>query len=119
MQGYEIVYVLDPNVTEEWVTSFQTKVDETLSTNGGKVMDKVTWGRRKLAYRVKKREYGIYNLLYTDRSPEALKALETMFRYDENLIKWMTVSVEDVNAEKMAFDKLISEGSAAETLTEK
>jgi small subunit ribosomal protein S6 len=76
------------------------------------------WGRRKLAYEVKKREYGFYHLLYLDRTPDALRALENSFRIDDTILKWMSVAVDDVNKEMADFDKLRSEGSIAQTLTD-
>jgi small subunit ribosomal protein S6 len=82
------------------------------------VVHHTVWGRRKLAYEVNKREYGIYHLLYLDKSPQALRAMENSFRIDESVIKWMSVAVDDVDKELQAFQKLMSDGSIAQTLTE-
>ena len=67
---------------------------------------------------VNKRLYGAYHLLYLDRSPQALWALEKSLRIDEHVLKWLSVAVADVNIEFEAFEKLKRDGSIAQTLTE-
>jgi len=111
MEGYESIFIFDPNLSEEEQQGTLARFKDTLEGQGGKLVHQVTWGRRKLAYPVKKREYGVYHLLYTDRTPEAIKALENQYRFDENVIKWMTVAVEDVDAEVEKFERLKTQGS--------
>ena len=119
MQGYESIFIMDPNVTEEVQKGLLEKLNKAASDNGGNVVHSTLWGRRKLAYPVKKRDFGIYHVLYTDRSPGALKAIETIYRFDESVLKWQTVAVEDVETEFNKFEKLRSEGSVAESLTDR
>jgi small subunit ribosomal protein S6 len=119
MQGYESVIILDPNVTEEDQQGLLVRLKETVAGEGGSVVHEVPWGRRKLAYPVKKRDYGIYHLLYLDHSPNALTALERVLRYDDKVIKWMTVSVEDVDGEFGKFEKLKVDGSFAQNLSDR
>jgi small subunit ribosomal protein S6 len=118
MQGYESMIILDPEASEEAQKELIEKFKSLVGSNGGQVVHHATWGRRKLAYEVKKREYGVYHLLYLDRTPEALRALENAFRIDDNVLKWMSVAVDDVGKEFQDFEKLKSEGSIAQTLTE-
>lgn len=118
MQGYESVVILDPETSDEAQKELIDKYTALVGSNGGQVLHHVVWGRRKLAYEVKKREYGIYHLLYLDKTPEALRAMENSFRLDDAVIKWMSITVEDVTKELQAFEKLKSEGSIAQTLTE-
>ena len=116
MKGYEIIYILDPNTGEEARTQFNERVKGIISGNGGQVLHETSWGRRKLAYRMKKRDYGIYEVLYTSHAPGALKEMETQLRFSENIIKWQSVAVPDVDAEFTAFEKLRSEGSLAKQI---
>jgi len=119
MQGYESVIILDPNVTDEEQQGLLAKFKETFTGNGGNVVHEAPWGRRKLAYPVKKRDYGIYHLLYLDHAPKALGELERVLRYDDNVIKWMTVTVEDVESEFDKFEKLKTDGSFAQNLSDR
>jgi small subunit ribosomal protein S6 len=116
MKGYEIIFILDPNTGDETRTQVMDRVKSILATHGGKIVHEIAWGRRKLAYRVRKREYGIYEVIYVDHVPAALKELETQFRFSEDIIKWQSVSVDDVDAELAAFDKLRNEGSLAKQI---
>lgn len=116
MKGYEIIFILDPNTGDEARTQVMERVKSIVSANGGNIVHELSWGRRKLAYRVKKRDYGMYQVLYLDRAPAALKELESQFRFSEDIIKWQSVAVEDVNAEVAAFEKLRTEGSLAKQI---
>lgn len=116
MQGYESIFILDPEVSEAQQTELTDKFKSLVTGQGGQVLHHAVWGRRKLAYEVKKREYGIYHLFYLDRTPAALQALEYQFRIDDNVIKYLTVGVEDVEKEHAAFEQMRSEGSLAQKL---
>jgi small subunit ribosomal protein S6 len=119
MQGYESVVILNPDLNDEEATGLLDKLKGVVTTQGGEVVRHTVWGRRKLAYEVEKKEYGNYHLLYLSHHPEALKALETQFRFEENVIKWLSVAVEDVDDEAVKFDKLVTEGSVSQTLTDR
>ena len=118
MQGYESILIFDPETTDEAQQQLIEKYKGLIGSAGGQVRHHVVWGRRKLAYEVKKREFGIYHLLYLDHAPDALRALENSFRIDDNVLKWMSVAVDDVDQELQAFEKLRTEGSLAQTLSE-
>jgi len=119
MQGYESIFILDPNATDEAQTSLLDKFKGIIEGQGGRIVQHAKWGRRKLAYEVKKRSHGIYHLFYIDHAPKAVKALESQLRLEENVLKWMSVAVEDVEAEHAAFEKLRTQGSLSQTLTER
>ena len=119
MEGYESIIILDPNATEEDQQGLLGKFKDTVEEQGGQIVHQTPWGRRKLAYPVKKREYGYYHLIYLDRTPVAVSALERALHFDENVLKWMTVAVEDVDEEFNKFEKLKSEGSIAQNLSDR
>ena len=118
MQGYESIFILDPDSTQEQQDGLLDKLKSIVGNNGGQVVHHAQWGRRKLAYEVKKRQYGIYHLFYLDGAPQALKALETQYRLEDGVLKWLSVAVEDVNIEHDKFEKLKSEGTIAQNMTE-
>jgi small subunit ribosomal protein S6 len=119
MKGYEIIFILDPNTSDDGQKQILDKVKTTISGHGGEVVHEATWGRRKLAYPVGKREYGIYHLLYTNRTPSALKEAESQFRFSEDVLKWLSVAVEDVQKEFTDFERLKSEGSMARQIADR
>ncbi|MDH4120372.1 MAG: 30S ribosomal protein S6 [Deltaproteobacteria bacterium] len=111
MQGYETVVVLQPNVTETEQKDLLEKFSGVVKTHGGKVVGAATWGRRKLGYTVGKHDYGIYHLLYLDRTPASLKELDTQLRHNESVILWQSVAVNDVQKEMADFERLKTEGT--------
>jgi small subunit ribosomal protein S6 len=119
MLGYEAVFILDPNAPDEVQTGLLDKFKAIVEGQGGKIVQHAKWGRRKLAYEVKKRTHGIYHLFYISHAPKAVKALESQFRIEENVLKWLSVAVEDVEGEHAAFEKLRTQGSLSQTLTER
>jgi small subunit ribosomal protein S6 len=119
MKGYEIVFILDPNTSEDGQKQILDKVKTVLAGNGGEVLHEASWGRRKLAYPVSKREYGIYHLLFTNHAPAALKEAESQFRFSEDVLKWMSVSVEDVDKEFTDFERLKAEGSLSRQIADR
>lgn len=118
MQGYESIVILDPDVTQEQQDGLIDKFKGLVSSNGGQVVHHNLWGRRKLAYEIKKRSHGIYHLFYLDRTPEALQALENQLRIEDNVIKWLSLKVDDVDKEQQNFERLKNEGTIARTLSE-
>lgn len=119
MQGYETILVLDPDLNEDQQNELLDKFKTIVTNEGGQFVEHITWGQRKLAYMVKKRSHGLYHLLYTSRHGPSLKAMETQFRYEEGVLKWLSVTVEDLEKEKEKFNKLVSDGSLAQTLSER
>ncbi len=119
MKGYEIVFIVDPNVTDEGQQELLAKAKDLYTGAGGEVVHESNWGRRKLAYRVKKLDYGIFHLLYVSRAKEALRELENQFRFSPEVIKWQTVAVDDVDQEHEAFEQLRNEGSLAQKISDR
>ena len=119
MNGYESVFILNPSATEEAQNKLLDKVTQVVENNGGKVVHKTTWGRRRMAFPIKKQIYGNYHLFYLNRAPAALKEMETQFRYSDEVLAWQSVAVNDINTEYEAFEKLKSEGSLSQKITER
>jgi small subunit ribosomal protein S6 len=92
---YEVMFILRPDVVEEdadkLIAGFSTNV-----TNGGgtvKTVDKM--GRRKLAYAVQKFNDGFYVLLTIEASGPVVLELERRLRVTEQVIKFITVRIDE------------------------
>ncbi|MDH5751733.1 MAG: 30S ribosomal protein S6 [Deltaproteobacteria bacterium] len=118
MQGYESIFILDPEVNQDQQKGLLEKFKSIVDKNGGSIVHHDEWGRRKLAYEVKKRSHGVYHMFYLDNTPDALRALENQFRLEDDVIKWLSVSVEDVEEEFGKYKKLKSEGTIAQNMIE-
>ena len=89
MRNYELVCVIQPDLDETAFNGVLEKVKSWISDSGGTV-DKVdTWGRRKLAYIIKKHREGQFVLLNMTMNPTATAELQRNLRYQEPIIRHM------------------------------
>ena len=95
MRKYETFFIVDPELTEEAYTLAGEKLKGIVSTNGGTVLNYVSWGKKKLAYPVKKRNQGLYILMEYAGGAELVAELERNMRLDERVLKFITVKLED------------------------
>ena len=97
MRTYELMYILDPRVSDEEETSIQTDVKNLLTANGGEVVREEAWGRRKLAYEIDKLKEGKYTLLYLAGAPEELniREVELRMRQNDNVLRYLTVRTDE------------------------
>lgn len=95
MRIYEEMFIIRPDAAEEEVNAYVEQVKQVISGGGGTV-DKVDqWGKRKLAYRVAKREEGIYVLVQFSSAPEVVKELERRLRVSDLVLKYLTVRIDE------------------------
>ncbi|MBK8616589.1 MAG: 30S ribosomal protein S6 [Anaerolineales bacterium] len=89
MRKYELICVIQPDLDEAAFNGVVEKVKGWISDSGGTV-DKVDiWGRRKLAYIIKKQREGQFVLLNMTMSPAATSELERNLRFQETLLRHM------------------------------
>jgi small subunit ribosomal protein S6 len=91
LRGYELILIVDPEVTEDEVGTVTNKVTETIAQLQGKVVKVEKWGKRKLAYKVKKNPKGYYVILYFMASPQTLKEIERTLRYNEKILRYQMI----------------------------
>jgi small subunit ribosomal protein S6 len=89
MRNYELVCIFQPELDE---TAFKGGVERVSSwvTEAGGSVDKVeVWGRRRLAYHIRKHSEGQYVLLNISLEPKAASGLERNIRYLETVLRHM------------------------------
>ena len=94
MNKYESVVIINPNVDEEGVKALVEKFSA-LINNDGKVEKVDSLGKRKLAYEVKKQKEAYYEVFYFEANPELISELERNYRITDEVIKFMTMKVEE------------------------
>ncbi len=97
MRIYEILFIIRPDVPEEEIDASIEPLKNVITASGG-VVDKVDkWGKRKLAYRVRKHREGYYVLLQfsTEKGSETVKELERRLRVSDTVIKFLTVRIDE------------------------
>jgi small subunit ribosomal protein S6 len=90
---YEILLIFDPRPTEEEVTALLTKLQETLKTLGGEVTKAESWGRRRLAYEIRKQREGTYAVIECRAEPAAVKEFARQLTLNEQVLRHFTTRV--------------------------
>ncbi len=88
---YDVIYILDPNATAEEMTAVSTKVEQIVTDFKGTVLKKDDWGKRRLAYMVKKHREGHYVFFHLSISTEAIAEVTRNLRLLEKVIKFSVV----------------------------
>ncbi len=90
MNNYETVFIVTPVLSESQVQEVADKFQGVITENGGQVMSVENWGLKKLAYTIQKKTTGFYILVeFTGEGP-IIEALETQYRRDERIIRFLT-----------------------------
>ncbi len=95
MRKYETFFIADPDLPDESISAVDNKVQSVVTSNGGEVLTYVPWGKRKLAYAIRKRTRGLYVLMEYAGGPGLVSELERNLRIDERILKFITVMLED------------------------
>ncbi len=94
MNQYETVFILTPVLSDEQMKETVAKFKTLLTDNGAEIVNEETWGLKKMAYAIQKKSTGFYCLLEFKAEPELVKTLETGYRRDEKVIRFMTVKLD-------------------------
>ncbi|MEO3429642.1 30S ribosomal protein S6 [Pelagibius sp. CAU 1746] len=96
MAFYECVLIARQDVSASQVESLVADYTKILEDNGGRVAGSEYWGLRTLAYRIKKNRKGHYQMLRIEAPAAALHELERNMRLSDDVIRYMTVRVEEL-----------------------
>ena len=99
---YETVFILTPVLSDAQMKEAVEKFSKVITDNGGSIVNTEEWGLRKLAYPIAKKSTGFYTLIEFDADPKSIKKLETSYRRDERVIRFLTFRLDKYAAEYAA-----------------
>lgn len=99
---YEAVYIVDPDMGEEQVSTTTNRYKQIIETNGGTVAKIDVWERRRLAYAIKGRTEGIYVVMHFSGPAAAESELRRIFQISEDQIRAMIVRQDEDAASPLA-----------------
>lgn len=91
---YETTFILNPELSEGEYKEAVSKYVQMIKDNEGKVHNIEHWGMRKLAYPVRKKTNGYYAYIEFRAYPEFVLELEQNYRYNESIIRYLTVKLD-------------------------
>lgn len=120
LRRYETFVIIDPDISEEQRSPIIERATDLISQENGLTVKVDEWGKRKLAYEIKKKPRGYYVLLDFCGNASIVDEMERFFRIDDRVMKYMTVLLDrDVDMEKIKEDldraQAEREAAAAET----
>lgn len=118
MNQYETVFILTPVLSDEQMKEAVEKFKDVLQQNGAEVVNEEAWGLRKLAYPIQKKSTGFYCLLEFNGEPTIVKKLETAFRRDERVIRFLTFRLDKYAKEYAEKRRNLRAKKASETPAE-
>jgi small subunit ribosomal protein S6 len=108
MNNYETVFILTPVLSDDQMKDTVDKFAKILKDNGSKIINAESWGLKKLAYPIQHKSTGFYNLFEFEAAPETINVLETEFRRDEKIMRFLTLSI---NKHALAYNEKRRKGA--------
>ena len=90
MKNYETVFILNPVLSEDQAKDTVEKFTKVLTKAKAVIINVEQWGLKKMAYPIQNKSTGFYNLVEFAAAPETIQTLETEFRRDESVIRFLT-----------------------------
>ncbi|MDJ1643550.1 30S ribosomal protein S6 [Streptomyces pakalii] len=87
MRHYEVMVILDPDLEERAVSPLIENFLSVVREGSGKVEKVDTWGRRRLAYEIKKKPEGIYSVIDLQAEPAVVKELDRQMNLNESVLR--------------------------------
>ena len=100
MRSYQSVLILKPDIDESRADEALEKIGEFIKSNGGACLKIEKWGKKRLAYRIKKNRFGIYLNIYHTLDSAKVAALESKYRLFDLIIKFMVLRLTDDELER-------------------
>ncbi len=95
MRNYEVVFIAAPTLTSEELDGFINHVQTVVDSKNGKVVKVDNWGKKSLAYKIKRFREGYYVVLSIDGDGGAIAELERRFRVTDYIIRFISVRIDE------------------------
>ena len=94
MNHYETVFIMTPVLSDEQMKEAVKKYQDLLISHGAEIIHEENWGLKKLAYPIQKKASGFYYLMEFKAEGEVVEPLETAYRRDERMLRFLTVKLD-------------------------
>jgi small subunit ribosomal protein S6 len=92
MREYELVVIIHPDLDENAVNDIITRISSWITDDGGEITKTDLWGKRELAYMIRKQKQGQYVLLQTKMNPSLGATLERNLGYLEPVMRYLLIA---------------------------
>ena len=90
---YESAVLINAALEEDQIQSIISRIKELISSNDGEIIDVEDWGRKRLAYMIKKSKIGYYIIFQFNAYPQIISTLEKFYKLDENILRYLSIKL--------------------------
>jgi len=98
MPKYELVFIVQPAMEEEPLNALVERMGKAISDLKGQATQVDNWGRRRLAYPIRKHREGLYYLVQMDMPATAVRSLEKSIKMMEDVMRYLIVRKDEEEA---------------------
>jgi small subunit ribosomal protein S6 len=91
LRKYEVVLILPPEADDEVVQRVTSRISQVLEQGGGKVTSVNKWGKRRLAFEIKRQSEGFYVVTEFEAEPETVKELDRVLTLADEVVRFKVV----------------------------
>jgi small subunit ribosomal protein S6 len=95
LRNYQSVLILQPDLDEDQVDQSVEKITSIINKFGGSILKLDKWGKKRLAYRIKKNKFGYYLNIYHTCEPGKVPDLEKEYQLYDQIIKYLVIRLEE------------------------
>ncbi len=92
---YESAVLINAALEDEQIEAIVTRIKDTIINNGGTIREVENWGRKRLAYMVKKSKIGYYAIFRFDAPPALISKLERFYTLDDNVLRFLSIILDE------------------------
>ena len=96
MRNYECLFIANPNIEGDGISSVVEKVTAYVKEAGAEVANIQHWGKRRLAYQIEKQQYGNYVLMYINGEAPKIVDLQRSFELDSTILAYLTIRLDEM-----------------------
>jgi small subunit ribosomal protein S6 len=100
LKYYEETVIIDGSLENEQIDTEVKKIEEIIQTHGGKIHDIHRWGRKKLAYPIRKKEQGYYIVITFEADGSSIVEFERELELNETVLRYLSISARQESSEK-------------------
>jgi len=103
---YESAVMINAALDDELIDSIIARIKDTIINNGGEIREIENWGRKRLAYMVKKSKIGYYAIFRFNAPSKIIAKMERSFSLDEQILRYLTIKLDADAIEYLEKNKL-------------
>lgn len=105
---YESAVMINAALDDDQIEGVISRIKETITNNGGEIRDMENWGRKRLAYVVKKSKVGYYVIFRFNAPSSVVSKLERFYLLDEHVLRFLTITLDSDAIEHIEKNKSTS-----------